>query len=202
MGLNAGANISIKSVQFRHPEHVMKAWENRGVVPWAIWQGKQFQFKYDGQDSQEAQSLLAETLDMLCKSRSAAIYTLAVYELKKGQKINSSTPFDGSFNFRFEDHIHFQDAMGIAQSNPVLNEFMKRMEMMQQQINQLHEYLEQQGQNEPAEIGQVTTADKLLGMLEPVMPVLAEKLIGKLFPEDKPPLPSPTANQEPLKKVI
>lgn len=90
------------SVQFRDLQSIVKAYQNRGVADWAIFQGKQFMFVYSGGDLDEGAAQLAEIVSAL--SQSAAIYTLCVYEDLQGSKIKSNTAYDGSFNFRLNEY--------------------------------------------------------------------------------------------------
>lgn len=87
------------SVQFRDIDGVIKAYENRDVPAWSLWQQKQFMFKYEGTSLDEGAQQLEDTLKLLGQS-SNAIYTLKVYEDLPGGKIKSNTPDDGSFNFK------------------------------------------------------------------------------------------------------
>lgn len=94
-----------KSVHFRGEEQVIEAYKNRGVPAFALWQDKQFLFKYEGCKIDEGVEFLSTWIDMLVANQSSAIYTVCVYEdLKPGQKIKDKTPYDGSFNFRLFDN--------------------------------------------------------------------------------------------------
>ena len=88
-----------KSVQFTDAGQVIGAYESRGVPRFAIFQDRQFLFKYEGEDLETGAAMLSDWLDLL--KNSAAIYTVAVYE--DADRITSKTPYDGSFNFRFKD---------------------------------------------------------------------------------------------------
>lgn len=91
------------SVQFRSLDAVLTAYENRNCAAWAICQGSQFMFKYEGSDAAEGAAQLQTILEAIAEG-SNAVYTLKVYEdMPKGQKIKSNTPHDGSFNFRLNE---------------------------------------------------------------------------------------------------
>lgn len=99
-----------KSVQFRGIKNVVKAYSNKKVPAWGLFQGTQFLEKYEGDDTDEGAQLLKDYLEALDqRSNDMNTYTLCVYEVPAGTKINSSTKFDASFNFRLadtiEDHI-------------------------------------------------------------------------------------------------
>ena len=84
------------SVQFFGADNVIKAAENRKCPAWAIFQGKQFLFKYEGSDLNESQDFLEKILENL--QDSVSVYTIRFYE--EAVKIKENTPYDGSFNFR------------------------------------------------------------------------------------------------------
>lgn len=116
--------MSSSSIQFRGKDAVLAAYENRKVAAWSVWQGRQFMFKNDGGNEEEAMGQLENVLEALAGS-SNAIYTLKVYEeLPAGGKIKSTTPDDGSFNFRLNDdnqiitngqYTHLQNNNDLAQ---------------------------------------------------------------------------------------
>lgn len=91
--------MSSASVQFRGFDQVLKAYEMKGIGTWSMWQGKSMLHKCECSDVSEGLEELRQWLQMLGTS-SNAIYTLCVYEEPTKGKINSSTPNDGSFNFR------------------------------------------------------------------------------------------------------
>jgi hypothetical protein len=98
-----------KSVQFRGIENVLKAYNNKDVPRWALFQGNQFLEKYDGTDMKEGAQVLADFLGMIDqRSNDLNTYTLCVYD-DPGEKIKNTTKYDASFNFRlvdnFEDHL-------------------------------------------------------------------------------------------------
>lgn len=92
--------MGLGAIQFVGREQVLKAFDSRDAVRWSFWQGKQMLFKYDGDSATESRTDLASWLDMMT-DRTGAIYTLKVYEeLSPTAKIKSTTPDDGSFNFK------------------------------------------------------------------------------------------------------
>lgn len=89
--------MSSNSIQFRGRDSVVKAFDNRSVEAWAIFQGKQFMFK--GVGSEELDNILG----MLSESTNA-IYTLCVYEeIEDAKSIKHNSAHDGSFNFRLNE---------------------------------------------------------------------------------------------------
>jgi hypothetical protein len=100
-----------KAVQFRGIKNVVKAYTNKKVAPWGLFQGTQFLEKYEGDDVEEGSTLLRDYLEALDqRSNDMNTYTLCLYEDPASGKINSSTKFDASFNFRLadtiEDHVN------------------------------------------------------------------------------------------------
>lgn len=85
-------------VQFERPEEVMKAYENMDMPAWSLVQGKQIIFAYEGNDLDEGLQLLEQWCKQLAQS--TAIYTLCLFRDGVGE-IKSNTPYDRSFNFRF-----------------------------------------------------------------------------------------------------
>jgi hypothetical protein len=103
-----------KSVQFRGIKNVVRAYENKKVPAWGLFQGSQFLEKYEGDDTDEGAQLLQDYLQALdMRSNDMNTYTLCIYELPKGTKITSATKYDASFNFRLADTIedHMQTKM-------------------------------------------------------------------------------------------
>lgn len=86
------------SVQFFGRDNIAMAYDNRKCIRWAIFQGSQFLFKYDGDDLAESEQLFSQIIDSLDVSGSDAVYTCKFYEDKV--KIKNATPYDGSFNFK------------------------------------------------------------------------------------------------------
>lgn len=83
------------SVQFFGVDKVLEMFEARNVEAWSVYQGKQFMFKGIGADA------LQTILDAI--NGTTPIYSLKVYEgIDDPAKIKSSTPDDGSFNFRLQ----------------------------------------------------------------------------------------------------
>ena len=89
------------SVQFRGVKQVVKAYEQNDMAPWSLWWSpRDLMAKYEGNSMQEGEAQLQAALSLLSEGGSEATYTLKVYEaLPKGTKINSATPYSGSFNF-------------------------------------------------------------------------------------------------------
>lgn len=73
---------------------------NRKCPAWAIFQGTQFLFKYEGTDLQESLQFLTQVLT--CIEKSDALYRIQFYDSDNKQpvKIKSNTQYDGSFNFK------------------------------------------------------------------------------------------------------
>lgn len=91
------------SLQFRTWQTALDAFKNAEVEAWSIWDGKSLMYKGMGEEELES------WLQLLEKNDTDATYTLRYYEdIDDKRKIKSSTPHDGSFNFkvnapRFED---------------------------------------------------------------------------------------------------
>jgi hypothetical protein len=107
--------MGYSSVQIFGKMAAVKAFRNTDCINWALLQGKQLLFKYEGNDQNLGGTQLEELLKMISESSgSDAVYTLRWYErddipeTKPGKpvravpkfKIYESTPWDGSFNFK------------------------------------------------------------------------------------------------------
>lgn len=90
-----------KSVQFDNAESVLHAYRNKNIPNWAIFCDPQFFERYQSGSIDEGCKLLEQYLTLL--SRSAAIYTLCVYEHVPAGGIKENTPCDGSFNFQLRE---------------------------------------------------------------------------------------------------
>jgi hypothetical protein len=96
-----------RSVQFRGIDAAVKAYENQSVPAWGLFQGAQFLSKYEGNSVGQGAELLEQFLTALDqRSADGVTYTLCIYDgLTDGEKIKSTTKYDGSFNFRLIDNI-------------------------------------------------------------------------------------------------
>lgn len=94
-----------RSVQFRGIKNAVKAYENMDIAPWGLFQGTQFLMKYEGTSVEDGSALLQEYLSALdLRSADSNTYTLCIYD-SPGVKINNSTKYDASFNFRLVDNF-------------------------------------------------------------------------------------------------
>lgn len=101
--------MSYGAVQFYGIENVVDAYTNKRIPAFAIWCGKQLQFRYDGTEGdgeetapsmEEGAQLLRSYLEALYQG-SSALYTLKTYDdLPPGAKIRPSTEYDTAFNFK------------------------------------------------------------------------------------------------------
>lgn len=161
----------MQSVQFRGVDTVLEAYQRREVAAWSIWQGKQYMFKYEGSDISEGANQLHEVLKMLSNATNA-IYTLKVYEdLKKGAKIKSNTPDDGSFNFRLNmDTQEITMAQYTRTNNS--NELLSRLTAIEAKL-QADDEEEEEEPNRLGMIGHI--------LEHPVLGQLAAGFLGKIL---------------------
>jgi hypothetical protein len=160
-----------KSVQFRGIDKAVEAYTNQAIPKWGLFQGSQFLSKYDGNSLSEGAELLESFLTALdLRTADSATYTLCVYDdLAPGEKIKSSTKYDGSFNFRLVDNIE------PYQQNKMGGVYEQRIAGLEQRILELSA--------EPVE-PELTTGEKLMGALGKVLEhpqiqeLVASKLIG------------------------
>jgi hypothetical protein len=93
------------SVQARDRASVLMFYENQDIPAFSIRQKGQLLYNWNGDNIAEGMQQLAAFIDtFIVKPRSGANYTLCVHDdLKQGQKINNTTPFNGSINFMLFD---------------------------------------------------------------------------------------------------
>jgi hypothetical protein len=175
-----------KSVHFRGEEQVIEAYKNRGVPAFALWQDKQFLFKYEGNKLDEGEALLSTWIEMLVTNQSSAIYTVCVYEdLKPGQKIKDKTPYDGSFNFRLFDnpsgYLPPQQFQQYQQQGGNVKVLLDKMNAQQSEIERLKMIIEEgaAGDEEEDSLGMV---GKILEhpVLGPALQPLIQRLGGSI----------------------
>lgn len=161
--------------QFLGEDQVLAAFENRDAVNWSCWQGRQMLFKYDGNNKAESTEALNKWLGMMCGSK--AVYTLKVYDDLQG-KIKSTTPDDGSFNFKLEEETDFAERRqgyvgGVARSNPMLSV----LQGVQQSLQEIKTELAKPAAAEPEEI---PMWERILD--HPVTGALLGKMLGVEIP--------------------
>jgi len=156
-----------KSVQFRNVDDILTAYNSRGVASYALFQEKQFLFKYEGDDLGQGAAELETMLN--CLRQSSAIYTLAVYEEYQG-KLTSETPYHGSFNFRFQENTD-----GNYGGSSALHTLTASVETLAARIEQM----EAEKEDEPE--GAISGMDQIAGILaHPLVQQLAPVVLGAL----------------------
>lgn len=168
------------SVQFVGLHEVMKAYDNKDCVNWAVCQGKNINFSYSGKDAAESRAELTEWLTMLSRRdeddneryNTQAIYTLKFYEDLRDKKINSSTAEDSAFNFRLTD-------TGRAKQLPSRNSY--GMEVVLEQLREMKTEMQEVRKiaEKPAQIG---AAEEKLETWEKILDhPITMGLVGKIF---------------------
>lgn len=161
------------AIQFRNAEQVVQGYQLREIPRFAIWQGKDaFIFKYDGDDMAVGADLLTQYLQAL--SEGTCIYTLRVYD--NDEKINSKTPYDGSFNFRLTEYQGGSYPMAIAGRSD--NVILQKLAEMQAEINELKNQAPEAETDHPlGMIGHIMEMD----IVKEALPVLLGKVIGGIM---------------------
>ena len=183
----------MSSIQIKGLDNVVAAYTNREVAPWSLWQGKQFMFKYEGEDINEGASQLEQTLQMLAQS-SNAIYTLKVYEeLGKGGKIKNNTPDDGSFNFKLNLDSQEITANQYSTMNN-RNEVLQRLAAIEEKLSNDEEEEEEQPQDYGlGMIGTILTHPTI----QPIATQFMLGILSKILPAGS----QPPANQPPAAAI-
>lgn len=172
-----------QAIQFRNKATVLKAFENRGVEAWGLFQSKQFLFKGIGIDELET------VLNALSEGGTNAIYTLKVYEeVEDPAAIKSNLPDDGSFNFRLDgDNME----LTISARTGYIN-FDSRLQAIEDAIAAIND--------KDGEDIVVTEKESVIGeilgnpAIAALIPILVEKLMAYLTKE-KPKPAAPSADQ-------
>lgn len=172
-----------KAVHFKSPAEVLNAYDKQEVPAFALFCTKQLICKYQGDDQDTGHQTLQFWVDNLFRQQSAAIYTVCFFESVPKDGIKDNSPYDCSFNFRFCD-----SPMGYLQpelygmvgggQQALLNE----LQALRLEVKTMKEQLDA----EPEETEQPekkTVGEMLLSGVEPFIPLLAEKIIGAVFPQ-------------------
>lgn len=179
-----------KTVQFRDMDSVLTAYKNRDTAPFAICSDKDLHFKFEGSDVDEGFTLLEEYLHLLIKNQSAGIYTLRVYEeLPKGGRISNTTPFHGSFNFRFLDSVRAAGNYSGGEMVPYstgIGEVMREIKKLNTRLDEMENQEDPSEEPKPAQaagpILPLTPKEQMFEMLKPLFAVAGAELVERLFP--------------------
>ncbi len=162
------------SVQFVGLQEVMRAYDNMGVINWAVWQGKNPNFQYAGADDNESRQELEEWLKMIAKRPNQAIYTLKFFEDWKGGKIPKTAVEDTAFNFRVLDEYDEQTGMQIYRSDRGSNVMAEELRLLKVEVQAIKER-----SAVPAKIGNV---DEPMETWEKILDhPITMGLVGKIF---------------------
>lgn len=146
--------MGTKYIQFRGLDSVLKAFKNRNVEYWSIWQDKSLMTKGEGIDE------LKGFLEML--SESGCTYTLKVYEdVTDAAEIKDKTPADGSFNFKLVDEE--EDYGPFTYSNKK-NKLLQRIADLEAKLAET-KIEEEEETLEDVLIGAIKEPQKLLGLV-------------------------------------
>lgn len=175
------------SVQFLGTVAVLKAFENRGAPAFSIWQGKQFMFKGIGID--EFKSIL----DMLQASNTNATYTVRVYDdLEDVKQIKSTSPDDGSFNFKVFDYDARLQPPGGNLRESQDNAIMKKLEELERRLDERDE---PEPENALGKIGEVLAHPTIAPLVPKIIDAIAGMFTGKPAGTSPAPLPPATVYQ-------
>lgn len=162
------------SIQFIGAENVKRAFENVGVVNWALFNGKTLLEKYEGDDQEASKQLFDQYVDSLEANGSMSLYRLQTYEeLPAGGKIKPSTEPDRSFQFKLYD-LNNQRSIGSpggGYRDPAMNQILEKLNALESKIS----ILEKDDEPEERVSG---IGDTLMKFLE--IPAVQQK-IGAIF---------------------
>jgi hypothetical protein len=147
-GLVKTFKMRSSTVAFRGSRQVVDAYAANDMPSWAICNGKDIMFAQEADSVDDGQVLLGDILKKMQTGGSRACFTLRVYELKKGEKINSSTAFSRSFPFALyndeDEYSPFEHGR-----RTYAKEADERILELQTQIDQLKEKLAEEEQEAP-----------------------------------------------------
>lgn len=152
------------SVQFYGTDAVLLAAENRNVPNWAIFQGKQFLFKYEEGNMDESLQYLLSILQSL--QISSATYTICFYE--DDVKIKQNTPHDGSFNFKTISEGEREAKNQSYQNNSAA--ILQKLDAIETRLSLIEEEDEEEDEEEPGGLngivaGLLNEPDKLMQLI-------------------------------------
>jgi len=171
-----------KAVHFKTPAAVMDGYEKQDVPAFALFSGSQLICKYQGDDMDQGKQTLQFWITHLVKEQSAAIHTIAFFEDVPAKGIKSNTPYDCSFNFRFLDTPmgylppELYNLVGGGQ-----RQLIDELTALRLEVSDLKKQVEE-GPDEPDEVEKPGIGAIMLKSFEPLLPVLADRVIAALFP--------------------
>jgi hypothetical protein len=169
-----------KSVHFHDAESAIEGYEKAGTPAFGLFCGRQLISKYQGGNMDEGKAALSWWLEHFDEMKSAAIYTICLYEEVPVKGIKDNTPYDGSFNVRFVDvpigglprEVYMQYGGGNA------NAMLKELGELRQQVKELQDAgAEEEEENPPKR----TMGDVMITALESQIPKLANHLSDYIF---------------------
>jgi hypothetical protein len=161
------------SVQFVGLQEIMKAFDNAGVINWSVWQGKNPNFYYGGDDENESRQELEGWLKMIAKRSNQAIYTLKFFEDWKGGKIPKTAQEDFAFNFRVLDEFDEQTGMQIYKADRS-NAVVEEIRLMRAELKEIKE--------KAAVPGKIGNTEEPLETWEKILDhPITMGLVGKIF---------------------
>lgn len=177
-----------KAVHFRSPAEVLDAYDKQEIPAFALFCAKQLIAKYGGTDAEEGRQQLEFWVGNLSKAQSAAIYTVCFFEEVPEKGIKDNSPYDCSFNFRFIDMPmgYLPEALHRVAGGGGLD-LANKLEALTMQVKHLQEQLNEEPEDQDDKPEKKSIGETLLASLEPMLPVIAERVIGALFPPPKPP---------------
>lgn len=168
--------MSYGAVQFWGIDPVVEAYENKRTPAFALWCGKQLQFRYDGTDSEgtdkvptieEGANLLRAYLSAIWQG-STALYTLKTYDdLAPGQKIRPSTEYDTAFNFKISGPVESMGGPGYPGRSSAFIDAINKINERLDQMEEPEEDPEPETLQEVA-IGLIQEPEKLREVVEGV----------------------------------
>jgi hypothetical protein len=176
-----------RSIQYTTKQAILDAYEDFEVPSWAITtnNGKQFLVRYKGDSIEEGGAKLDKFLSDLLESKSMGIYTLLLYE-EPGEVVNIKTPYDLSFNFRFNvESENYVNGLG-GPPREYLPALLSEIKELRKKIDDLERERDDDDEPEKDTLGRITELlsnpqiAALLGRLLPPQNGLPQSQPGQL----------------------
>lgn len=152
--------MSNTSVQLEGVENVLEVYASRRIPAFAIFQGRNLNFSYEGNDLAEGSENLEQWLTAI--QRSKATYTIKFFDAKDIKSgIRSNTPDRGALNFR----LNLEPVGGGAMVAGVNYDLQRRLDAMertnQEILDRLNESESDGGEPTPTENNIIGTIKQL-----------------------------------------
>lgn len=159
------------TIQFRNAEDLVQFYQDEEIPAFGIRNGSTLNFKYEGPDLEEGKAKLVGILNLMLANKTAAIYTLALYN-RFDNEITEKTPASLSVNFRLNE---YGENIGGFTGGGGNSDIMQELKSMRKEIEDLKKEKE-----EPADklgmIGEIMQMDAVQPVILAIAGLIADKI--------------------------